>query len=116
MHAEYDRLRLQACMLLGVLLDDETMRQLKIPGDELTDLYFDAIRQAHQSSNKCYKRVPIHLLFRALSSLVHNEIIQTKMVRVTCTKLDGIGNDYPKSSTKAQTVKKKVNFETTASN
>ncbi|CAF1457542.1 unnamed protein product [Rotaria sordida] len=83
MHADYDRLRLQACMLLGVLLDDETMRQLKIPGDELTDLYFDAIRQAHQSSNKCYKRVPIHLLFRALSSLVHNQIIQASVATST---------------------------------
>ncbi|CAF3278291.1 unnamed protein product [Rotaria sp. Silwood2] len=79
MRADYDRLRLQACMLLGVLLDDETMRQLKIPSDELTALYFDGIRQAHQSSNKCYKRVSIYLRFRALSSLVHNEIIQTNI-------------------------------------
>lgn len=96
MHADYDRLRLQACMLLGVLLNDEKIRELKLPGDELTRLYFDAIQQAHQSSNKCYKRVPIHLLFRALSSLVHNNVIQTIMVASTdyFDYLISISNDY----------------------
>ncbi|CAF4173126.1 unnamed protein product [Rotaria sp. Silwood2] len=74
--AEYDRLRLQACMLLGVLLDDNTIRQLKIPSDKLTQLYFESIDCAHKSVNKCYKRVPIHLLLKALSSLVHNDSIQ----------------------------------------
>ncbi|CAM4941719.1 unnamed protein product [Rotaria socialis] len=78
-HADYDRLRLQACMLLGVLLDDATIRQLKIPGDELTCLYFDAIRQAHKLSNKCYKRVPIHMLLRAFAALAHNETIQSSV-------------------------------------
>ena len=76
MKATYDRLRLQACMLLGVLLDDAAMRQLQIPADELIGLYFDAIQQAHRLPNKCYKRLPIHLLLKALSALVYNVTIQ----------------------------------------
>lgn len=76
MYASYARLRLQSCLLLGVLLDNESIRQLNIPAKDLTDLYFEAIQQAHQSSSKSYKRVPIHLLLRALSSLAHNSMIQ----------------------------------------
>jgi hypothetical protein len=59
---QYDRLQLQACMLLGVLLNDTMIQQLQIPSDKLTDLYFNAIQHAHTSANKCYKRVPIHIL------------------------------------------------------
>jgi hypothetical protein len=78
-YAEYDRLRLQACMLLGVLLDDIMIRQLQIPSDKLTDLYFTAIQHAHKSPNKCYRRVPVHLLLKALSALVHNDTIQVSI-------------------------------------
>jgi hypothetical protein len=70
-YSEYDGLRLQACMLLGVLLDDTMIRQLQIPSDKLTDLYFNTIQHAHGSTNKCYRRVPIHTLLKALSALVH---------------------------------------------
>jgi hypothetical protein len=82
-HAEYDRLRLQACMLLGVLLDDNMIRQLQIPSDKLIHLYFDAIQHAHRSANKCYRRVPVHLLLKALSALVHNDTIQDSIVIAT---------------------------------
>ena len=75
-HASYDRLRLQACMLLGVLLDDTVIQKLQIQSDQLTDLYFDAIQQAHRSKNKCYRRVPVHMLLKALAALVHNDAIQ----------------------------------------
>jgi hypothetical protein len=95
-HADYDRLRLQACMILGVLLDDTLMRQLQIPNDELTHLYFDAIQRAHKSANKCYRRVPIHMLLKALSSLVHNETIQVSIATSTSyfDYLISINDDY----------------------
>ncbi len=77
---QYDRLQLQACMLLGVLLNDTMIQQLQIPSDKLTDLYFNAIQHAHISANKCYKRVPIHMLLKALSALVHNDSIQMSII------------------------------------
>ncbi|CAF0947623.1 unnamed protein product [Adineta steineri] len=80
-HAEYDRLRLQTCMLFGVLLDDKMIQELKIPSDKLVQLYFDAIQRAHKSTNKCYRRVPIQMLLRALSALVHNNTIQITIAK-----------------------------------
>ena len=76
MYVEYDRLRLQACMLLGELLDDQIIKQLEIPSEKLVGLYFQSIEYAQKSANKSYKRVPIHMLLKALSALVHNDAIQ----------------------------------------
>lgn len=95
-HAQYDRLRLQACMLLGVLLNDTMIQQLQIPSDKLTDLYFSTIQHAHISANKCYKRVPIHMLLKALSALVHNNTIQMSII-ISNTYFDyliSITDDY----------------------
>ena len=75
-HASYDKLRLQTCMPQGVLLDDTMIQKLQISSDQLTDLYFDAIQQAHRSTNKCHRRVPVHMLLKALAALVHNDAIQ----------------------------------------
>ena len=96
LHAEYDRLRLQAGMLLGVLLDDAKIRELQIPSDKLTKLYFDAIQHADKSINKCYRRVPIHLLLKALSALVHNESIQISIATLAdyFSYLISITDDY----------------------
>ena len=83
-------------MLLAELLDDRTIGQLQIPSEKLTELYFQAIQQAHRSANKCYKRVSIHMLLKALSALVHNNAIQIVIAKSSTyfEYLISISDDY----------------------
>lgn len=75
MDVEYDQLRFQSCMLLGELLDDQTIKQLQISNEKLIDLYFQSIESAYKSPTKSFKQIPIDMFFKALAAFVHNTAI-----------------------------------------
>ncbi|UJR22656.1 hypothetical protein I4U23_025695 [Adineta vaga] len=73
----YDEICLRAYVVMGEVLTDEQLKELKIT-NSMADFFFKMLEEAWQHPSKEYKQIPIEYLLRDFRTLSKNDSIQQR--------------------------------------
>ncbi|CAF3998686.1 unnamed protein product, partial [Adineta steineri] len=74
----YDEICLRAYVVIGEVLSDEQLKELKIT-DSMVNFHFNMLEEAWHHTSKQYKQIPIEYLLRDLRTLSKNDSIQQRI-------------------------------------